>query len=333
MVMDFVEGVKVTNVAALDAAGAERDVLAEQYIRALCKQVLIDGFFHGDPHPGNLLVNPDTSELTMIDCGLIGQLTPEQRLNLLDFMYSLARKDVEGLSAAVLTFCKQTRRTNLEAYNVEVRRLIYRHVVYAPDAGSPNADLKPFLNAVTGSLYEYGLKMDSNFTLAIKAILQAEEAATTLSPKLDLLGVINAAALGMMREQLSPERIRATVEKEAVQAGKEILRRVPTLKAGAYKWLDNVAGGGVQVKLDTSDLSRQVSEIDTVLRRLVIGLVLGGLIIGMATFTVGTAQVASSASTAGDYTIPILAALAFGIVTVASLIVIWRVARPGNERE
>lgn len=327
MVMDFVEGVKVTNAAALDAAGVDRDTLAVQYINALCKQVLIDGFFHGDPHPGNLLVSPKTGDLIMIDCGLIGELTPEQRLNLMDFMLSLARKDVDGLSAAVLAFCKRTRRANIEAYNIEVRRMIYRHVVYASDP-----DLKPFLNAVTSSLFEFGLKMDSNFTLAIKAILQAEEAAVTLSPSLDLLQVINTAAQGMLREKFSPVQVRGMVEKEALDAGRELLRRVPALKTGAYKWLDNITAGGVQVKLDTSELSRQVAELDVVLRRVVIGLVLGGLIIGMAIFSVGTAQVASTvATTAGDYTIPLIATLAFGIVTAFSLIVIWRVARPHSE--
>ena len=327
MVMDMVEGVKVTNTAALAAAGVDCDILAVQYINALCKQVLIDGFFHGDPHPGNLLVSPKTGDLTMIDCGMIGELTPEQRLNLLDFMMSLAKKDVDGLSAAVLSFCKRTRRANIEAYNVEVRRMIYRHVVYAT-----NPDLRPFLNAITGSLFEFGLKMDSNFTLAIKAILQAEEAAITLSPSLNLLQVINTAAQSMIRERFSPEQIRGVIEKEAMDAGRELLHRVPALKSGAYKWLDNIAAGGVQVKIDTSELSHQVTELDGVLRRVVVGLVLGGLIIGMAIFSVGTAQVASTVSTStGDYTVPLLATVAFGIVTAFSLIVIWRVARPPHK--
>jgi hypothetical protein len=188
--------------------------------------------------------------------------------------------------------------------------------------------------------------MDSNLSLAIKAILQAIEAAAVLDPKIDLLDVIVTTAQDLVRGQITPDNVRAAIEKEAVGFGKELVRRVPDLRAGALKWVDNLAGGGVQLKLDTSDLSKQVSELDSVMRRVVIGLVLGGLIIGTAIVSVGIALVAVAlAFFANQATIeqraidlletaiPIVAIAAFVAVAAASLILIWRVARPPQDDE
>jgi ubiquinone biosynthesis protein len=336
LTMDLVEGVKVTNVAALDAAGVDRAAVADAYIQALSKQILISGFFHGDPHPGNLFVNPATGDLTMLDCGLVGELTQAQRLSLLDLMYSLQKKDVDALAAVVLTFCVPTKRADYAAYDKGVRRLIYQHVVY-----SPVPELGDFMTALLGELFEYGLRMDSNLSLAIKAILQAMEAAAVLNPEIELLPVLTGTAGTLIREQITPENIRNIAEKEAVGFGKELIRRVPELRAGALKWVDNLAGGAVQLKLDTSDLSKQVSELDNVLRRVVVGLVLGGLVIGTAIVAVGVAFVTvalaffANQATIEDRainllqtTVPIVAMGMFIVVAVASLIVIWRVARP-----
>ena len=89
--MEFVRGVKATNVAALDAAGVDRDLVARRFLRAIIKQVLVDGFFHGDPHPGNIVIDPETGALTFLDLGLMGELDSNRRLQLLGLMWALRR--------------------------------------------------------------------------------------------------------------------------------------------------------------------------------------------------------------------------------------------------
>jgi predicted unusual protein kinase regulating ubiquinone biosynthesis (AarF/ABC1/UbiB family) len=217
-----------------------------------------------------------------------------------------------------------------------VRRLIYQYVVYSP---FPN--LGAFMSALLGSLFEYGLRMDSNLSLAIKAILQAMEAGTVLNPKIDMLSVLVNTAQTLIREQITTDNVRGLVEKEVTGFGKELIRKVPELRAGAMKWVDNLAEGSVKLKIDTSDLSQQVSEIDNVLRRAVIGLVLGGLIIGTAIVAVGIAivfvalaffanqaAVEQRAISLLQSGIPIVTFGIFALVAVSSLLVIWNVARP-----
>jgi ubiquinone biosynthesis protein len=337
LTMEFIEGVKITKVDAIDAAGVDRIALADQYVTALIKQVMFDGFFHGDPHPGNLLVNLNTGVMTMIDCGLVGELNQSQRLDLLDLVWSLIRKDVQGLTDTIFRLCRPTRRVDIAAYNEGINRLIYQYVVY-----SSNVSFGAFMSRVLNSLFEYGLKMDSNLTLAIKAILQAEEAAFTLNPKLDLLTVAFDTAQKLMRDQITPERVSSIVQAEAIRTGKELIRRLPDLRQVGFKWIDNLSSGGVQVKLDTSELSKQVNDIDSALRRLAIGLMLAGLVVGTGIVAAGVAIAIVGATLVSDaypdarivgVTVPLLAGAAFVIVVIASILVIWRVARPKRDED
>jgi ubiquinone biosynthesis protein len=329
LTMDFVEGVKVNNIKALDEAGVDRKLVAARYLKALSKQVLIEGFFHGDPHPGNLFVNPKTGEMTMLDCGMVGDLTLEQRLGLVDLMVSLQKRDVDAIASVVLTFCVPTERADYAAYNKGVRRTIYRHIVYSPLGDL--VDLAGFVNELLDSLYDYGMKMDSNLSLAIKAVLQASEAAFTLDPKIDLLNLLIGSGKELVQAQITPERVSATMQREATGLGRELIRRLPAVKQGAFKWLDNQSSGAVQIKLDTSDLTKQVTELDEVLRRVAVSLVLGGMLIGVAIVvvgvTLGAALFANQAASSMNVSVPITALAVFVIIAIASLFLIgsmWR---------
>ena len=107
LTMEFVKGIKISDVAKLEAAGLDRQALGVAFIRALIKQVLIDGFFHGDPHPGNLFVVPGTGKVVFIDCGLVGELDMQQRTDLLDLIYSLKTNDFESVATVIIRLSKR----------------------------------------------------------------------------------------------------------------------------------------------------------------------------------------------------------------------------------
>ena len=95
------EGVKVSDVESIEAAGLDREVIARNALRALIKQLPVDGFFHADPHPGNLLVNLDTGVLTFIDLGMMGELDVQKRLRLAQLMVVAQQGSAEGMASAL----------------------------------------------------------------------------------------------------------------------------------------------------------------------------------------------------------------------------------------
>jgi ubiquinone biosynthesis protein len=97
LTMEYIEGVKISDMEALEAAGLERETIARNALRAVAKQLLIDGFFHADPHPGNIMVNLRSGEITFLDTGMVGQLALDQRLNLIQLIFALQQGDVAGM--------------------------------------------------------------------------------------------------------------------------------------------------------------------------------------------------------------------------------------------
>ena len=181
--MEFVRGVKATNVAALDAAGVDRDLVARRFLRAIIKQVLVDGFFHGDPHPGNIVIDPETGVLTFLDLGLMGELDSNRRLQLLGLMWALRQRDPDGLATAILGLCERTGPVDEAAFRSDVRRLVYQYWKYG------SGDFSPMMTALFGTLSSHGLRMDRALTLAVKSLVQAEELVRTLSPHLPLVEI------------------------------------------------------------------------------------------------------------------------------------------------
>ena len=108
-------GVKINDIEALDAAGIDRDALARTFLRAIIKQILIDGFFHADPHPGNMLVDTRDGTITFLDLGLVGQLTRDQRMDLLDLHGVGPVEGLQAIAAVAMRLCTHTRPVDQEA--------------------------------------------------------------------------------------------------------------------------------------------------------------------------------------------------------------------------
>ncbi len=109
LVMEFMEGIKITEIGALRAAGVDRDAVARTLIEVFCEQVLVNGFFHADPHPGNILVQPEGSRLVLLDFGLAKELPAGFRQGVLTFVAATFREDPAEMARALLDLGFETR--------------------------------------------------------------------------------------------------------------------------------------------------------------------------------------------------------------------------------
>ena len=100
MVTTFVEGVKVGDVAAMDARGIDRRELAKRIVQVFCQQIFVDGVYHADPHPGNMLVGPD-GELILLDFGAVAELSPQMREGIPEFLEGVIRRDTDSIIKAL----------------------------------------------------------------------------------------------------------------------------------------------------------------------------------------------------------------------------------------
>jgi ubiquinone biosynthesis protein len=314
LTMEFIRGVKINDVAAMEAAGIDRDLIARRLLRAIIKQILVDGFFHADPHPGNVLVDTRDGTIVFLDLGLIGQLDRDQRFDLLDLMWSVVQKDAAGIAAVMTRMSIQRGKVDPGRVRAAIDAIVYQYLKYGGEGGG---DFGAAISGILGTLYDNGLKLNQDFTLALKAIVQVEEITRTLSPSFDLLdeGLRNAKEL--LTTEVNAEKIVASLRQTAIQTGKEIGRRMPDLQSATLSWLDQYQKGKIVVEVNTADLSREIGKVGRVGQTLAAGIILAGAII--ATGIVFTATLLSGTNIVIFLPLPVILLIIFVALLVVGV--------------
>ncbi|MBX2997628.1 MAG: phage holin family protein [Caldilineaceae bacterium] len=319
LTMEFIDGVKITDTAAIDQAGLDRGAVAQTVVRALVKQILIDGFFHGDPHPGNIFIDSQSGAITFLDLGLIGELPPLQRFDLLDLLWSVNQGDPESLATAALRLTDHPGTLDERAFRADVVRAYDQYWVYTAGRISFAAMVEAIRNVLTA----HGLRMNRNLSLAFKAITQAEGIAVALQPQMKWVEVAYEEVTTLLQDQFTVERVAEQVRTQAVRGAKELLRELPGLQDAVGQWLDQFRRGRFVVELNTDALADSVTHFSQSMRRVTVALILIGMLIGSA--------IASSLLvTLQDTQWAFLPILAMGIFILASLfsgIVVLRMLR------
>jgi ubiquinone biosynthesis protein len=316
LTMELIRGVKISDVEALDAAAIDREDVARRFMRAIVKQILVDGFFHADPHPGNILVDTRDGSIVFLDLGLIGQLTRDQRFDLLDLMWSVVQKDAAGIAAVMTRMSTKRGKVDPARVRAAIDQVVYQYLRYGGEGG----DFGGAISSILGTLYDNGLRLSQDFTLALKAIIQVEEITRVLNPSFDLL----TEGLGNVQEllvtEVSAEKIVGQLRQTVIQTGKELGRRLPDLQSATLGWLDQYQKGKIVVEVNTTDLSREIGRVSRIGQMLAAGMVIAGMII--ATGIVFTATLLSGINVVFFLPLPVI----FLVIFVALLLVGLRVA-------
>jgi ubiquinone biosynthesis protein len=274
LTMDYVAGVRITDVVSITGAGLDPGELAKNVVRAAVKQLLVDGFFHGDPHPGNLLVDPSTGTISLLDFGLCGELTLAQRFSLIQLVIVARHRDVSGLAQVMRSLSRPLKRVDERSFLRDFERRVGRFL--DPDAPVPLASA---ISSGFDVLRDNSLRLDPELTLAIKALAQAEVISTTLRPD----GGIGSDGYEIMQQllvhQLTSGKVKEAVSEQASEVLRDLALRVPLLQEEAKRRLESPGRRLLSIELDTGELNKRVDAMGRVVRLAIIALVLVGLLI------------------------------------------------------
>ncbi len=277
LTMEFVNGVKISDLDAIDAAGLDRAKLARTALRTMIKQLLIDGFFHADPHPGNVLVNLETGDLTFIDTGMVGELGFSQRLNVIQLILALQQQDItsqaqilRNMSVPFLDHVDD--QAYIRNYERRVGKFKYRDTVPFGEVINMSFDL----------LREHGLRLNPDLTMGIKALMQAESMATLLFPQGGIVDEGSAIVREMVLDEIDADKMVDVAKKQLTMSAREVFQRIPSLQEATVKWLDQYQKGRFEIHLDTTAVSEEVRKVSRYGRLGVIALLLVGMLIGSA---------------------------------------------------
>lgn len=271
LTMDFIPGRKITKVtplARLDIDGAE---LADELFRAYLKQVLVDGLFHADPHPGNVFLTQD-NKIALLDLGMIGRTTPEMQDQLVKLLVAVS----EGKSETAADIAIQISEPTDEFNEKDFRRSITYLIAEQKDNLLKEMDVGKALLALGKSAGENGLFMPTEFTMLGKTLLQLDQVGKTLDPDFNPNESVRRNVSNILNQRMwksiSPGNIAASILDIKDFAG--------TLPNRLSRILDAVANAELEVKVKAVDASLLLTAFHKIANRITSGLVLAALIIG-----------------------------------------------------
>ena len=277
LTQEFISGVKISNVAALDAAGLDRAVIGENALRAAIKMLLIDGFFHADPHPGNLIVSLETGVVTFLDSGMVGELSVTQRVNMIALLWTVVQGDMTAMGQQLRSLSQPFRPVDDAAF---VRQFDRKMARYGRGSG---ADFKDVLSAGMGVLRDNGLRLDPALTLAMKSMTQASAFFAPLAPAdRPFTQAALDAAMEVAQSPSTEAMVKEMVRKEAVKRAGQAAHAAPEYLKSLMSWNNQFKKGKLTVTVDTSQLSTQMEQLRSVMAMVMVALLVAGGIIGSA---------------------------------------------------
>lgn len=269
-VQEGIHGVPGTDLAALDLSGLDRKVLASRGADAVLKMILVHGYFHADPHPGNVLYLPD-NRIGMIDFGMVGRLTTLRRNQLVDLLAALARKDEEGMLEVLLDWTGENV-VDEGKLAADVGDLVFTY------ENMPLKDVKlaPMLSEMTVIMRENGLILPSDLTLLFKALITLEGLGQQLDPDFHMVEHLAPFVQRVVTERFSPSALLSRGQ-HSLRGVVKLLNSMPRDLA---RLLREARRGRMKIDLDLKRLDHFGYQLERSSNRLTVGILTASLVIG-----------------------------------------------------
>ncbi|MFT4306936.1 MAG: AarF/UbiB family protein [Microbacterium sp.] len=280
LTMDFVDGVALRRGLALEPEQAT--ILTEAVIRSFVKQIFVDGFFHADPHPGNFLIDREDGSIVILDLGLVGVLDKGRRMDLIDLIVCLQENDSAELADLAVRMCTTRDEIDVTALRTDLAEMVNQHVRYAQE---------PTFDSMTGALIpvlaRHGLRLDEQFTLAIKAVAQAQDVVLLLDGEIDFLPFIVHELRALAVAEFGPEQMLAGLRQRLLRAGRHLAR---SMNEEGSPTGPSLLGGRITIRVDTRDLNEHLDTLNVTVARFAAGLLIIGMIVGTAILAIHVSQ-------------------------------------------
>ena len=265
LTMEYLEGIKVTDHKLLLQSGINRQAIAAKLLQTYVKQMLIDGFYHADPHPGNLFVTPE-GKLIMVDFGMTGSITPDLRETLVEMVFSLVNRDY----AQVTEYLKELGFIRYDYDNQALNRAISIFLEELVGSGQDlsSLDLQALLRDLETLFYEQPFQVPANFTFLGRALGTLYGICVGLDPGISFIDVAKPYV-----KQIAPERdsIFRIVKDRSKLIGNALLDIPPLMQ----KALIRVERGELNLTPPLQNINHAIEQNTRVTRSLVWSIVFG----------------------------------------------------------
>ena len=270
-VQEYVPGIQGRDLRAVEKAGLDRRLLAERGVKAVLQMIMVDGFFHADPHPGNVFYLAD-NRLAFIDFGMMGRLTEERREQVISFLYGMVNHNaatvveiLEDWSDIVKTDTQSTLIVEIDGFVEHYSSLVLKDL-----------SLPMMIGDLMVILRDHNLSLPPDLALLIKTYITLDGFGRYLQPEFNTLNFSSPIIQKLIADRYQPEAI--------AKRGWRNLTIIADLLSGFPKQLHQLLRasrkGSIQVNITVSGFDHQINKINGAITRLTMGIVTAALIIG-----------------------------------------------------
>ena len=273
LTMEFVPGKKITDLSPLARTELDGAALAEEMFRAYLEQILVHGFFHADPHPGNVFITPDR-RIALLDLGMVGRITPRLQENLLQLLLAIA----EGHGEEAANIAIKIGEPKADFESKEFTRRISAIVVTQRSATVEQMEVGRLVLQVTQTCAESGIRVPAELSMLGKTLLNLDQVGRALAPEFDPNASIRRNAAEIMQQRLMRSLSPANLFSGMLEL-KDLLARLPSR---LNRIIEAIANNDLKVSVDAIDERTLIEGFQKVANRITMGLVLAALIVGAA---------------------------------------------------
>ncbi|MGE0313631.1 MAG: ABC1 kinase family protein [Lautropia sp.] len=270
-VQDFIDGIPGEAPQRLAAAGLDATLLARRGAQAMLKMIVEDGFFHADPHPGNIVYLPG-NRVAFIDFGMVGRLSSDRRDEVLQLLLGLVERKPQGVAESLLEWAGHVRGIDVDELEMEIEAFVdqYRNTPLA------QLSLGGMLEDATRLLREHHLALPADLALLVKAFITLESLGRGLDPGFHMATEALPALKSAAKARYQPAAI-ARRSRAGIARAMALAERLPDNVA---RLMRRAQRGQMRLELDLAHLRRVGDQIDRAASRLAIALVIAALVVG-----------------------------------------------------
>lgn len=273
LTLERIRGIKINDLAALDAAGIDRAALAERAARLILQMILEDGFYHADPHPGNFFIETG-GRIGLIDFGMVGIVDARTQEQLVDILLAITAQDADRLVDTMLMLGFTQRRVDRAQLRRDLEHLLSEYY------GRPLGEIAigPLLTEVLAIVRSHHLQLPTNLALLLKTLLMDEALGTLLDPKFNMASMLAPYSQRLVQRQYSP----GLWIRNLSRAGMDAARLGVELPQQLRRLMSELERGNIEVGMNPETFKPLTSDIKQVANRIVLGIIAAAFIIGLA---------------------------------------------------
>ena len=271
LTMEYVPGKKITELSPLRLMEIDGPGLARELFRAYLKQILLDGFVHADPHPGNVFLTDD-DQIALLDLGMVTRLLPGFRDNVLRLLLAISEGRGEEAAEVTIRMGEPKSRFDKTEFTKRIAELVAEHA----DASLSRLNSGQVVLEITKISADCWFRLPSEFTMVAKALLNLDRSVFTLDPSFEPTAIIRQRAMEILQRNLMQSIAPANLIGGVVEL-KEFAEKLP---GRINKILDTIGNNEFKLDVDAIDEKIVLEGMQKVANRISLGLILAALIVG-----------------------------------------------------